>query len=163
MVISGSSLPASRWFPSCRAALVLARRCRIHDTANRINKLRPPIPLARQLGLPHHRQPVVLRPLPGLADAPLGLQPPALLEAVQGGVEGAGFDLEHVVGLRANGLADAVAVLGPPLKGPKDEHVECALEELQAPFVWVHGHSRRQSTTLDAGRLRLVPPPVPSV
>src|SRR5947209_13438003 len=123
MVISGSSLPASRWFPSCRAVLVLTCRCRIHDASNGLHELRPPIPLARQLGLSHHRQPVVFRPLFGLTYAPLGLQPPALLQAVQCGVERASFDLEHVVGLRANGLADAVAMLGPPLEGPKDEHV----------------------------------------
>ena len=102
-------------------------------------------------------QPVVLRPLVGLADAPLGLQPPALLEAVQRGIEGAGFDLEQVVGLRADGLADAVAVLRPPLEGPEDEHVEGALEQLQAPVVGVFGHRRRQSTALDVERLRLVP------
>ena len=100
---------------------------------------------------------VVLRPLVGLAHVPLGLQPSALLEAVQRGIERAGFDLEQVVGLRADGLADAVAVLGPPLQGPKNEHVEGALEELQAPVVGSLGHSRRRSTALDVGHLQLVP------
>ena len=76
---------------------------------------------------------------------------------MQSGVEGAGFDLEQVVGLRADGLADTMAVLGPPLEGAKDEHVEGALEELQALCVGVFGHSRRKSTALDVGHLRLVP------
>jgi hypothetical protein len=31
-----------------------------------------------------------------------------------------------------DGLADAVAVLGFPLKGPKNEHVECALKKIEA-------------------------------
>src|SRR5207247_8261092 len=48
-------------------------------------------------------------------------------------------------------------VLPPPLEGPEDEHVERALEELQAPVVGRLGHSRRQSTALDVECLRLVP------
>ena len=79
------------------------------------------------------------------------------LRQMQRGVEGAGFDLEQVVGLRADGLSDSMAVLGPPLQGPEDEHVEGPLEELQALFVQVFGHSRRRSTALDVGCLRLVP------
>ncbi len=34
---------------------------------------------------------------------------------------------------------------GPQLQGPEDKHVERALEELQAPFVGLFRHSRRQS------------------
>src|SRR5205085_960499 len=56
-----------------------------------------------------------------------------------------------------DGLADAVAMLGPPLQSPEHKHVKGAMEELQALFVGVSGHSRRQSTALDVGRLRLVP------
>ena len=36
-----------------------------------------------------------------------------------------------------------------------DEHVEGAVEEFQAPVVGRLGHSRRQSTALDVGYLRL--------
>jgi hypothetical protein len=32
------------------------------------------------------------------------------------------------------GLADSVAVLGPPLQGPEDKHVESPLEELEVLF-----------------------------
>ena len=76
---------------------------------------------------------------------------------MQRGVERAGFDLEQVVGLRADRLADAVAVLRAPLQGPQDEHVEGALEEFQALVVGGFGHSRRQSTALDVDCLRPVP------
>jgi hypothetical protein len=54
---------------------------------------------------------------------------------VERGVERAGLDLEQIVGLRADRLADAVAVLRSPLQGPQDEHVEGALEEFEALVV----------------------------
>src|SRR5262249_48149953 len=96
-------------------------------------------------------------PLIRLAHGPLGLQPAALLEAMQRRVERAGFDFEEVVGLRADRLADAMAVLRSPQQRPQDEHVEGALEELQATVVGSLGHSRRRSTALDVDGLRLVP------
>src|SRR5262249_43290966 len=77
-------------------------------------------------------------------------------EPVQRGVEGARLDLEQVVRLHADGLADAMAVLGPPLERSKDEHVERALEELKTPVIGAGCHSRRQSTALDVGWLRVV-------
>ena len=96
-----------------------------------------PVPLTRQLRFSRGRQAVVLRLLIRLAHAPLPLQPAALHETVQRRIEGAGFDLEQLVGLRADGLADAVAVVRTPLQDSKDEHVERALEKFQAPFVGV--------------------------
>src|SRR5438132_1472772 len=113
-------ISSSRSCWSAASALLPIRRGRVHHAPDRVDELRPPILLAQQLGLARRRQPVVLRPLLGLAHAPFGFQPFALLEAVQGGIEGAGFDLEQFVGLRADGLADAVAVLGPPLQGAED-------------------------------------------
>src|SRR5437879_3276101 len=49
-------------------------------------------------------------------------------------------------------------MLRSPLQRPEDQHVEGALQELEPLFV-VHGafgHSRRESTALDVGRLLLV-------
>ena len=96
--------------------------------------------------LPAARQPVVLGPLVGLAHAPLGLEPAALLEPVERGVEGARLHAEEVLRLGPDRLADAVAVPRPPLQGAQDEHVERALEQLQALVVRASGHGSRQST-----------------
>src|SRR5688572_21716939 len=108
-----------------------------------MHELRPAILFARQLRLAGSRPTVLLRLLVGLAHPPLRLQPSVLHEAVQGGIERAGFNLEEIVGLPANGLANAMAVLGPPLEGAQNEHVESALEQFQASIVG-SSHSPRQ-------------------
>ena len=56
------------------------------------------------------------------ADGPLRRPPPTATSSPA--AQTAPLDLEQVVGLRADRLADAVAVLGPPLQGPEDQHVE---------------------------------------
>ena len=115
--------------------LLLVRGVRVHDPSDRVYELGPPIALAGELRFSRGCEPVVLRALIRLAHAPFGLEPSALLEPVQRGIERAGLDLEQVVGLRADRLADAVSVLRSPDEGPKDEHVEGALEELEAVIV----------------------------
>ena len=99
-----------------------------------------------ELGLAGRGQLVVLRLVIGFADAPLRLQPAAFLEAVERGIERAGFDLQQIVGLRADRLADAVAVLRAPLQGPQDQHVEGALEQFEALGIGCFGHICRRST-----------------
>ena len=57
---------------------------------------------------------------------------------------------------RADGPADTVVALVPHCRVRRIS-LSQALEELQALFVGVSGHSRRTSTALDVGYLRLVP------
>src|SRR5258705_13221391 len=76
-----------------RIALLLRWR-RVHDSSDRVHEQRPAIPLAQQLRLPRRRQLVVLRALVGFAEVPLRLEPAALLEAGQRGIQGAGFARE---------------------------------------------------------------------
>src|SRR5262245_55809577 len=142
---------------SGRTLVLVAGGHRVHDSADRVHELGPAVALARQLRLASGRELVIPRPLVGLADAPLGLQPSAFHETVQRGIEGAGLDLEEVVGLRADRLADAVAVLRAPLKGPEDQHVERSLEQFEALFVGASGHDVDSLQPFDENRLQLVP------
>jgi hypothetical protein len=63
--------------------------------------------------------------------SPLRLDPAALLEAVEGGVEGAVEDAEGAVGAVANEAGDAVSVHAAEGEGAQDEDVERALEEIE--------------------------------
>src|SRR6185369_4795338 len=102
---------------------------------------------------------VVPRPLVRLAGPPLRLQPAALDLAMQRWIERAGLHLQEVVGLLADGLADAVAVTGAPLQRAEDEHVERALEQLEAAIFWRLRHGSRHSTAMGVERLRLFSTP----
>src|SRR4029077_14113113 len=103
---------------------LLARSRRIENPPDGVYELGPFVPFARQLLSSRCGEPVILRALIGLAHGPLRLHPAPFFEAVQRGVERSGFDLQQIVGLRADRLADAVAVLRTPLQDPQDEHVE---------------------------------------
>src|SRR5262245_64576769 len=80
---------------------------------------------------------------------------------MQRGIERAGLDLEQIVGLRADGLADAVAMSRAPLQRAEDEHVERALQQLEAAVVGRLRHGSRHPTSLAVDCLLLssgVPP-----
>jgi hypothetical protein len=96
--------------------------------------------------LPAAGQLVVLRLVIGFADAPLGFQPAALLEAMQRRIERAGLDLQQIVRLRADRLADAVTMARAPLQGPKNKHVERALKKLEPLWIGRFWHMCRRST-----------------
>ena len=105
-----------------------------------MNELRPAILLAQQLRLPSCSQLVVLRALIRLADTPFRFQLAALYQPVQRRIERPGLDFEQVVGLRTDRLADPMAVLSSPDQGSQNEHVEGALEKLEALIVGRLGH-----------------------
>jgi len=69
----------------------------------------------------------------GLGGSPLGADPALLLEAVEGGVEGALLDLEDFVGELLDALGDGPAVFGLEGDGLEDEEVEGSLDEI----VWL--------------------------
>src|SRR6185312_3041933 len=70
-----------------------------------------------------------------VGEPPLGLDPLALLEAVEGGVEGAVEHLEGAAGGGADHARDGVSVPRAPGEGLEDEDVERALEEVG---LWRH-------------------------
>ena len=74
--------------------------------------------------LPCRREAVELRSLVVLGCAPFGLDPALAPQAVKRGIQAAVFDLEEVVGLGADHLPDAVAVLRSPLQSPQDQQIQ---------------------------------------
>ena len=61
---------------------------------------------------------------------------------MQRGLERSALDAQDFVGARADGLPDAVSMLGTPLQRAQDHHVEGSLNEVEAflfEFVGRHG------------------------
>src|SRR5436309_14827817 len=111
-------ISVARWprISSSRSSIrghMLLLRCRrgVHDASDGVHELGPSTLFARELRLARGREAVELRALVRFALVPFPFEPPALHEPVQRGVEGTRFDLEQIVGLRPDRLADAVAVL----------------------------------------------------
>src|SRR5258708_15952907 len=77
-------------------------------------------------------QGVELRAAAFVADAPVGLDPTSLLEAIERGIEATLADLENVGRELSDALRDAPAVERAESQGAQDEEVESALEELGA-------------------------------
>ena len=79
---------------------------------------------------PDGGQVVVLGAAAELRDLPLGLDPSLVLEAMQGGVERALVDLQHVLGDLLDALGDRPAVQGVLLQRAQDEQVERAGQQI---------------------------------
>src|SRR4051812_36796137 len=94
-----------------------------HDHPDR---LRIPLPL-RELGgeltTPEWRQLVVLRLAIVLGVAPIGVQPSALLEAMERGIKRALLDLQPILRDVLDPAQDAKSVHGTPAQGLEDDEV----------------------------------------
>jgi hypothetical protein len=62
------------------------------------------------------------------------------------GIQRARFNLEYFVRPAANSLRNCVAMARTPLQGLQDQHVECALKQLDPVLVWFFSlHDRTQT------------------
>jgi hypothetical protein len=112
-----------------------------HDTGDGADELFPVGLFFGKLAFAGGGEAVIFGAAVGFGLAPLGGEPALFFEAVQGGIEGAVFDLQGIGGAGAEGLTDAVAMLGAPLQGAEDEHVEGALQDFDAVAVgFAFGH-----------------------
>ena len=80
--------------------------------------------------LPAGCQAVEFGALVGLRLPPFRAHPALLLQAVQRRVERPRLHLQHLGGLRANRLADAIAVLRSPLQGAQNQHPQRPLQQI---------------------------------
>src|ERR1043166_1905436 len=87
--------------------------------------------LGAELGPPLRGQPVVLRPAVVLREAPLGGEPAAALQPVEGGVERAFFDQELLAAPLPDPGGDGIAVARAPGERLEDQEVEGALEKVE--------------------------------
>ena len=87
--------------------------------------------LGNQLFAAAGRQPIELGLAAVVGFAPVSLQPSALFQAMQGGIERALLHLEYILRYLTNALCDSVAVYGAEGNNLKDEHVERALQKVR--------------------------------
>src|SRR5262249_22634864 len=89
--------------------------------------------------------------------APGAFDPAALLEALEGGVEGAVVDEEGFAGAALDGECDAMAVVRRGGKDAQDEEVEGSLEEGIAGGLVSGRHSTRVFSRLGRMSTRATP------
>ena len=116
---------------------------------------RPSFALLLQLTTAGWRQPVELRALLVFGEAPLGIDPSAAFEPMQGRVKRSVIDLQHVVRTGRNRDADAMTMQGTGLKGAKNQEVERASQQVVAVLIGRLWQCRRESTTRVVGSLLL--------
>src|SRR5262245_64293795 len=94
---SRAALPKNRReFTACGLSRCVVRRG-VENSADGPNELFPAAGLRRQLLAAQRRQPVVLRLAVVLGRAPERLDPTAILQSMEGWIQGAMLDLEHVL------------------------------------------------------------------
>ena len=77
-----------------------------------------------------------------LRNAFFGRDPAAFDEAMEGRIERALLDLEHVLGLALDSFGDGMAVGGAGRERAQDEQIEGALQKLDAGRFVFSRHSR---------------------
>jgi hypothetical protein len=98
--------------------------------------------LGGQLILPFGRKTVKADAL-AIVCGPAGRPQPACFFEMERGIQRARFNLEYFVRPAANSLRNCVAMARTPLPGLQDQHVECALKQLDPVLVWFFGlHAR---------------------
>ena len=116
------------------------RSRRDHEAGDRAGELLPPRALGGEprpsLGgeAVHPNAPIVL------GRSPLGADGLLTEQALEGGIERPRLDLEHVAGLRANELGEAVAVAWAPAERLEHDEIERALQQLHARRDGFLGH-----------------------
>src|SRR5215472_7185041 len=130
--ISSSRSRSSR--RRCHSARSLRRKRRmsggLHYTRNRCGQSLPIVRFRDQGFAPTRRQAIVFRPPIVFRWPPFGINQAVQLQAVQGGVERAFLDAQHLLRDLLNRLGDPVPVHGPARERFQDEHVERTLHEL---------------------------------
>src|SRR5262249_17123431 len=131
-----------------RAARSLAHHSRIASTLRSQNSshcLHEPLPFRgcrNQLLSTERSQPVVLGAAPVWRCLPLGGDPSALQQALQGGIKRAVVDQKLVVSFLFHGPADAVSMVRAQLQASQNQDLQRSLQELQgAPWIVYGRHS----------------------
>ena len=82
------------------------------------------------------RQPVVPGTSVRFRFTPFSRKPPAFFEAVEGGEEGASFDLKHSACNLLDTTRDLKAVAGADAESPKDEQIESTFEKFRWHIIY---------------------------
>ena len=98
---------------------------------HRLGEASPIVVCSGELLFAGRGQPVEFGPTVVLGNAPFGDDETLLLEFMEGGVQGALFDLKDVIGALLDPAGDSIAVGGRPGQGLEDHQVERAFEEVE--------------------------------
>src|SRR6185437_9342068 len=133
-------------------SLSLATLGRLHHAANRGDQPPPFGVFSEKLLLTRRSELVILElALAAVGRLPLGADPAFAFEAVERRIKRAVLDLQNVVRGSLDVLGDLVAVGGAEHERPQDEHVQCALHEIESAVCFFSGAHGRY-TTLNKGR-----------